>query len=269
MRNILFFAHDSALAAHVLETACDFTGARAGRIDSLSLQDPTYGRRLLVSDVFIAQGPRLAARKVGGEMVILSADDSSLYVLNGVGTAVWEAADGRTPLQAIVDGVICREFDVDRETPRVTSTVRQRSRRPRHPRHLAWSRSTDDRGWRRQRHGGVADGRPHAGGAGIGLWTSGVPLSVHFDLTYRCNERCVHCYLDHDDHGEMTTGEVRSVLDQLAAAGTLFLIFSGGELLLRKDFFEFLALYARSLGFDVKLKTNGSAESGAGRSAHP
>ena len=43
------------------------------------------------------------------------------------------------------------------------------------------------------------------------------PLSVHFDLTYRCNERCVHCYLDHDDHGELTTVEVKSVLDQLAA----------------------------------------------------
>ena len=69
-----------------------------------------------VTDVYIAQAPRLAARKVGAEMVILSADDSSLYVLNGVGTAVWQAADGRTPLQAIVDGVICREFDVDRET---------------------------------------------------------------------------------------------------------------------------------------------------------
>jgi radical SAM protein with 4Fe4S-binding SPASM domain len=82
-----------------------------------------------------------------------------------------------------------------------------------------------------------------------------VPLSVQFDLTYRCNERCVHCYLDHDDHGEMTTAEVKSVLDQLAAAGTLFLIFSGGELLLRKDLFELLA-YARELGFDIKLKTN-------------
>jgi AdoMet-dependent heme synthase len=82
-----------------------------------------------------------------------------------------------------------------------------------------------------------------------------VPLSVQFDLTYRCNERCVHCYLDHDDHGELTTAEVRHVLDQLAAEGTLFLIFSGGELLLRKDFFELLA-YARELGFDVKLKTN-------------
>ena len=29
----------------------------------------------------------------------------------------------------------------------------------------------------------------------------GVPLTVHIDVTYRCNERCVHCYLDHDDHG--------------------------------------------------------------------
>lgn len=82
-----------------------------------------------------------------------------------------------------------------------------------------------------------------------------LPISVHFDLTYRCNERCVHCYLDHEDHGELTTSEVKDVLDQLAAAGTLFLIFSGGELLLRTDFFELLE-YARALAFDVKLKTN-------------
>ena len=33
---------------------------------------------------------------------------------------------------------------------------------------------------------------------------AGVPWGVQFDLTYRCDERCVHCYLDHDDHGEMT-----------------------------------------------------------------
>ena len=83
----------------------------------------------------------------------------------------------------------------------------------------------------------------------------GVPISVQFDLTYRCNERCVHCYLDHEDYGELTTAEVKSILDQLAAAGTFFLIFSGGELLLRKDFFQLVA-YARRLGFDLKMKTN-------------
>jgi AdoMet-dependent heme synthase len=83
----------------------------------------------------------------------------------------------------------------------------------------------------------------------------GIPLAVQFDLTYRCNERCIHCYLDHDDHGELNTTEVKDILDQLSAAGTLFLTLSGGELLLRKDFFDLLA-YARARQFDVKLKTN-------------
>jgi len=83
----------------------------------------------------------------------------------------------------------------------------------------------------------------------------GVPMSVHFDITYRCNERCVHCYLDHDDHGEMTTAEIKRVLDELADAGTFFLTFSGGEVLMRRDFFELLE-YARRLMFNVRIKTN-------------
>ena len=57
----------------------------------------------------------------------------------------------------------------------------------------------------------------------------GVPLSVHLDITYRCNERCIHCYLDHDDHGEMTTEEVKDVLRQMAEAGVFFLSLSGGR----------------------------------------
>jgi len=84
----------------------------------------------------------------------------------------------------------------------------------------------------------------------------GVPISVHLDITYRCNERCVHCYLDHDDHGEMTTGEIADVLTQLADAGVFFLSLSGGEVLMRRDFFEIVEL-ARQLRFNVKVKTNG------------
>jgi len=82
-----------------------------------------------------------------------------------------------------------------------------------------------------------------------------LPLNVHFDVTYRCNERCVHCYLEHDDRGELTTVEIRRVLAELAEAGTLFLTFSGGEIFLRSDFFELLAC-ARKLRFDITLKTN-------------
>jgi len=83
----------------------------------------------------------------------------------------------------------------------------------------------------------------------------GLPLSVHFDLTYRCNERCVHCYLDHEDYGELSTAEVERVLEELAAAGTLFLTLSGGEIFLRHDLERILAT-ARRLHFDVSLKTN-------------
>jgi len=83
----------------------------------------------------------------------------------------------------------------------------------------------------------------------------GVPMSVQLDVTYRCNERCVHCYLDHDDHGEMTTAEICGVLDQLAEAGVFFLTLSGGEVLMRMDFFQILE-HARKLLFDVKIKTN-------------
>src|SRR6266581_9662442 len=84
----------------------------------------------------------------------------------------------------------------------------------------------------------------------------GIPLSVQLDLTYRCNEKCVHCYLDHHDHGEMTTSEIKRLLKEMADAGVFILVLSGGEIFLRKDFFEILEYARRQLTFCVKLKTN-------------
>lgn len=83
----------------------------------------------------------------------------------------------------------------------------------------------------------------------------GVPFQAHVDLTYRCNERCEHCYLEHDDKGEMTFAEISALFEQLADAGVFFLTLSGGEPLLRRDFYDIVAR-ARALLFNVKLKTN-------------
>src|SRR5262245_21509593 len=82
-----------------------------------------------------------------------------------------------------------------------------------------------------------------------------IPLSVHVDLTMRCNERCVHCYRVVEDRPELTTAEVKALLADLAHAGTLYLTFSGGEIFLRPDLFELLA-EAKRLRFDLRLKTN-------------
>ncbi len=85
----------------------------------------------------------------------------------------------------------------------------------------------------------------------------GVPLNAHLDLTYRCNESCVHCYLDHHHWEEMSTGEVLDLLEQMAQSGVLFLTLSGGEIFLRPDLFAILER-ARALLFDLRLKTNGT-----------
>ena len=83
----------------------------------------------------------------------------------------------------------------------------------------------------------------------------GIPISAHLDITWKCNERCVHCYLEHQGKDEMSTAEIKEVIRQLADAGTFFLSISGGEPLLRRDCFEILE-FARGLRFSVKLKTN-------------
>lgn len=69
-----------------------------------------------MSELYIARAPRLAARRLESETVILSADDSGLFVLNALGTVLWEAADGRTPLARIVERDVCAAFDVDFDT---------------------------------------------------------------------------------------------------------------------------------------------------------
>jgi sulfatase maturation enzyme AslB (radical SAM superfamily) len=86
-------------------------------------------------------------------------------------------------------------------------------------------------------------------------------LSAHWELTYRCNERCTHCYLDvlpanHAAPGELTTEEGLRLLADLHELGALNLTLSGGEPLLRRDFFT-LAERARTLGFVLRIFTNG------------
>jgi len=88
-----------------------------------------------------------------------------------------------------------------------------------------------------------------------------IPISVMAELTYRCVHRCRHCYTGggdtrHDAADELATAVWLDVFDQLAAAGTLFLTLSGGEPLLRADFWELLDGAIRR-GFHTRVFTSG------------
>jgi hypothetical protein len=68
-----------------------------------------------MSAKYIARSASVAARELAGEMIIMSATDSTLFSLNETATIIWQAADGRTPLSQIVESRVCREFDVELE----------------------------------------------------------------------------------------------------------------------------------------------------------
>src|SRR3989442_1254318 len=85
--------------------------------------------------------------------------------------------------------------------------------------------------------------------------------SVSWNLTQRCNLECAHCYMSAfagaDTRGELTTGECRRVLDEIAQVNpNVFLILTGGEPLLRRDIWE-IAAYAADKRFTTVLGTNG------------
>jgi hypothetical protein len=63
-------------------------------------------------DTYIARSTAIAARMLGGEMMVMSALDSTFFTLDEVATVIWQAADGQTPLDRIVTEKVCPEFDV-------------------------------------------------------------------------------------------------------------------------------------------------------------
>jgi radical SAM protein with 4Fe4S-binding SPASM domain len=84
---------------------------------------------------------------------------------------------------------------------------------------------------------------------------------IFWNLTNRCNLACSHCYINahpgakRDD--ELSTAEMKAVIDDLAAMGTPLILLSGGEPLVRNDFWE-IAEYIQGKGMKSALSTNGT-----------
>jgi len=66
-----------------------------------------------MSSLYLARNPRVAARSLDGEMMIMSGRDSTLFTLNQTATILWKSADGSTPLQVIVEREICPAYEVE------------------------------------------------------------------------------------------------------------------------------------------------------------
>jgi radical SAM protein with 4Fe4S-binding SPASM domain len=89
-----------------------------------------------------------------------------------------------------------------------------------------------------------------------------IPITGSLELTFRCNLRCVHCYVAHGHQGlpgraELTRSEISGILDQVVDEGCLWLLLTGGEPLVRPDFLD-VCTDAKRKGLLLTLFTNGT-----------
>ncbi len=92
-------------------------------------------------------------------------------------------------------------------------------------------------------------------------WTLKRPNVCQFELTFRCGLHCRHCYTDCYNKvsyikRELKTDQVKFILDKIYRAGCLWLCFTGGDPLTRKDFLDIYS-YAKDKGFIITIFTNG------------
>ncbi len=89
--------------------------------------------------------------------------------------------------------------------------------------------------------------------------TTIAPFLVVWNFTHACNLHCRHCYQDAGGFArdELTTEEAKNVIDEFYESGVVAIAFSGGEPLIRKDFFD-VARYAAKKGFYLSVATNGT-----------
>ena len=88
----------------------------------------------------------------------------------------------------------------------------------------------------------------------------GRPLisSLQFELSSRCNERCIHCYIPNEKKNkgfDMPTAKVKSILDEFADMGGIHVTLSGGEAFLHKDLIE-IARYCRKKDLKISILSN-------------
>lgn len=87
-----------------------------------------------------------------------------------------------------------------------------------------------------------------------------LPLFIIWELTYRCQNKCVHCYQMETckTRKEVSTEIVISVLKELKSRGTMRITYSGGDPFVRNDFMNILE-ESRKLGFDISVFSSGQA----------
>ncbi len=90
------------------------------------------------------------------------------------------------------------------------------------------------------------------------LRSRGFPSAGSIELTRRCNLRCKYCFIEPSSEAELSTDQLRSVLDRMADAGILTLLLTGGEPFIRDDILDIFDHAIRRKFFEMSILSNGT-----------
>jgi len=83
------------------------------------------------------------------------------------------------------------------------------------------------------------------------------PIGATAELTYRCNLKCIHCYVQNSCYKELGFEEWKSAIEVLRKKEILFLTFTGGEPFIRKDAIKIME-FASEKDMALRIFTNGT-----------
>lgn len=84
------------------------------------------------------------------------------------------------------------------------------------------------------------------------------PVKILWEITHRCNSRCLNCSLwRNPSKEELKTGQAKAVIWQASRLGTMHISYSGGETLLRPDMSELIS-FTRRVGIKCSVNSNGT-----------
>jgi len=206
----------------------------------------------ILSDIVLKRNEaEVAYRIIDEQAAIIHLKKDTFNILNMVATRIWGLMDDRTTFGEIIKKVY-QEFDIDWLTLNKDCSALLQKMLEKDLLRTSFSvKRISNQEQSIEAEGDLFDNLREK------AIIHQIPLIVHFDLIYGCNLDCVHCYIVNENRPRLRLDEAKSILEQLAEAGALYLTLSGGEVLTREDFFE-IAQYARELHFALRILTNGT-----------
>ena len=198
-----------------------------------------------------AINPRVGWRCIGGEIVVFNCENQQIAIWNETASLLWEKMSEGADLDELVE-FLTSEYFINKQRAEKDVT--------------AFLQEANSCGFINDTGTGLKAKKPedqeNKEGENVLLAIEMkaieklIPFAVTFETTYACNERCVHCYMDRNQPS-LSFSEVKHILDEIAAAGCLFVSFTGGEFLTRSDALKIVE-YASKLHFVIDILSNGT-----------